>query len=653
MSFETLSLAPEILRAVVAEGYTVPTPIQAQSIPLLLAGMDLLGCAQTGTGKTAAFALPILHLLSTTQPKKVEPAAGDVEGLSRDGKFHQQAQHGQMIRAFQRGRNAARHRRPIRALVLSPTRELASQIAESLATYGRNTRLRDVVIYGGVSQGPQVRLLQQGVDICIATPGRLVDLIQQGWVDLSSIEMFVLDEADRMLDMGFLPDLKRISNCLPEERQTVMFSATMPEPIQHLANQILRNPAKVTIAPEKVTTELVDQHVYHVAKAQKADLLTHLLGRPEFKRTIVFTQTKHGADRVCKQLDRAGILAEAIHGNKSQNARQRALNAFKGSQIRVLVATDVAARGIDVDNISHVIQFDLPNEPETYVHRIGRTGRAGATGLAISFCDSEQRIELRDIERLINRRLEVQKDHPEGIEILQAAPPKQNQNPPGKFRFQGAVRGRKPFGKSRTGDRPPHGERPNREGRPFSGGDRHRGDSRPEHRDAGSRHEGPRNERPQHAGPRSEGRRFEGERSDRPRFHGPRQDGPRQDGPRGEARGYSSDRSDRPQREFGGFRRDRKPGEQSGPRREERRFESDRPRRSEGRPDGPRQYGARPQGDRPQGDRPQGARPQGARPYGDRPQGDRPASGRPTKGFGGHNKFKFKAKRRPATADRG
>jgi ATP-dependent RNA helicase RhlE len=495
MSFDSLGLAPELLRAVAAEGYEIPTPIQAQSIPHLLAGRDLLGCAQTGTGKTAAFALPILHQLLTTKPQPAEKHEPG-NGLSPDGRFHeQQQQHAHMLKAFSRTRHAPKHFRPTRALILSPTRELTTQIADSFRTYGRGSRLRDVVIYGGVNQNPQVRLLQQGVDLIIATPGRLLDLTQQGWVDFSSVEMFVLDEADRMLDMGFLPDIKRIISHLPRERQTLLFSATMPGPIQQLAEQILHEPAMVTIAPEKVTTELIEQRVYHVAKDQKVDLLTQLLQRPEYKRTIVFTQTKHGADRVVKQLDRAGLRAEAIHGNKSQNARQRALNAFKGSQIQVLVATDVAARGIDVDNISHVIQYDLPHEPETYVHRIGRTGRAGASGLAIAFCDQEQRLELRDIERLIERKIDVMQDHPEGIEPLTFAAPKQQQaNPPGKFRFGGAVRGRKPFGKPRLGgndrpreerprhDRPredrPHGERPQHERR---GEGRPGNSSRPQH----------------------------------------------------------------------------------------------------------------------------------------------------------------------------
>ena len=618
MSFDSLGLAPEILRAVLAEGYTIPTPIQAQSIPHLLAGRDLLGCAQTGTGKTAAFALPILTKLLTTQPPQF-PKDADHNSALATGRFHDdEHKHAHMLKAFSRTRHAPKHRRPTRALVLSPTRELACQIADSFRTYGRGTRLRDVVIYGGVNQNPQVRLLQQGVDIIIATPGRLVDLTQQGWVDLSTIEMFVLDEADRMLDMGFLPDLKRITNCLPRERQTLLFSATMPGPIQQLAEQILHEPAMVTIKPEKVTTELIEQHVYHVAKAQKADLLTGLVQRPGFSRTIVFTQTKHGADRVCKQLDRVGVRSEAIHGNKSQNARQRALNAFKSSQIQVLVATDVAARGIDVDNITHVIQYDLPGEPETYVHRIGRTGRAGQSGLAISFCDQEQRIELRDIERLISRKLDVMKDHPEGIEVLNVAPaPQKAAPPPGKFRFGGAVRGKR-FDKARTG------------GKPF--GSKHRSEDRPQTGEG--RGEGPSSERPFH--------------SDRPRTERPRADRPRADRPRGERPHFDrSDRGDRPHGDRPRFERGERP-------------RTDRPQFERGeRPNGDRPRSARPHGDRPAGDGRGEGRSEGRfekRSFGDRParsegrRGDnvpRPAN---AKTYSGHGKFKFKAKRRPAAS---
>jgi ATP-dependent RNA helicase RhlE len=600
MSFESLELAPEILRAVLAEGYTTPTPIQAQSIPHLLAGRDLLGCAQTGTGKTAAFALPILTKLLTTEPLATASNDDEGSGPTRDGRFHADSQHAHMLKAFSRTRHAPKFRRPTRALVLSPTRELAVQIADSFRTYGRGTRLRDVVIYGGVSQAPQVRLLQQGVDIIIATPGRLCDLIQQGWVDLATIEMFVLDEADRMLDMGFLPDLKKISNCLPKERQTLLFSATMPGPIQQLAEQILHEPAMVTIKPEKVTTDLIEQHVYHVSKAQKTDLLTGLLKRPGFSRAIVFTQTKHGADRVVKQLDRSEIRAEAIHGNKSQNARQRALNAFKSSHIQVLVATDVAARGIDVDNITHVIQFDLPGEAETYVHRIGRTGRAGQSGLAISFCDHEQRIELRDIERLINRKLDVQNDHPEGIEVLSVAPTRTAAPPkPGKFRFGGAVRGKRFDGpRAGGGDRPRY-DRP-REDRPR--------EDRPRHdRPHGDR---PRSDRPVGDRPRSDAPRNDRPPSDRPHGDRPRTDRPRSDRPHG----------DRPQ----------------GGRPAGRPFGADRPARAEGRPFS---------SDRPRTDRPRADRPAGEGRRGDNVP--RPAN---AKTYGGSGQFKFKAKRRPAAA---
>ncbi|WP_315861213.1 DEAD/DEAH box helicase [Anatilimnocola floriformis] len=614
MSFESLELAPEILRAVLAEGYTNPTPIQAQSIPHLLAGMDLLGCAQTGTGKTAAFALPILTKLLTTEPQPAPQA--EHNSVATHGRFHEDEQgHAHMLKAFSRTRHAPKYRRPTRALILSPTRELASQIADSFRTYGKGTRLRDVVVYGGVSQNPQVRLLQQGVDLIIATPGRLVDLTQQGWVDLSTIEMFVLDEADRMLDMGFMPDIRRIINFLPRERQTLLFSATMPGPIKQLAEQILSNPAIVTIAPEKLTTELIDQHVYHVTKAQKADLLTGLVQRPGFSRTIVFTQTKHGADRVCKQLERVGVRCEAIHGNKSQNARQRALNAFKASQIQVLVATDVAARGIDVDNITHVIQYDLPGEPETYVHRIGRTGRAGQSGLAISFCDPEQRIELRDIERLINRKLDVQKDHPEGIEVLNVAPaPQRAAPPPGKFRFGGAVRGKRFDGPRNGGggNRPPRAERGERS---FGGP---RNDRPREDRSFG----GPRNDRPAADRPRAERPHGDRPRGDRPHGDRPFGDRPRGDRPHG----------DRPH----GERRGEGRGEFRG---ESRPFRGDRPARGEGRPFG----------DRP-------ARGEG-RPFGDRPdRAERPARGanvpRPAnaKNYGGSGKFKFKANRRPTQA---
>jgi len=375
MSFDELGLAPPLLRAVSSAGYTTPTPIQEQAIPHVLAGRDVLGCAQTGTGKTAAFALPILHHLTH--------AGNPARGAGRR----------------------------IRVLVLSPTRELASQIRESFQTYGRQTSLRCSVIYGGVGQHPQVQALRHGVDIVVATPGRLLDLMNQGHVDLGGVEIFVLDEADRMLDMGFLPDLRRVVAKLPAKRQTVFFSATMPAPIEQLANAILRDPVRIRVAPVKETTDLIEQSVCFVAKQQKPHLLTTMLRKQQVTRDLVFTRTKHGADRVARQLNQSGIKAEAIHGNKSQSARQRSLASFKSNRLPVLVATDLAARGIDVDCVSHVFNYDLPNEAETYVHRIGRTGRAGATGIAVSFCDHDERSYLKDIERLIRRALVVDKEH--------------------------------------------------------------------------------------------------------------------------------------------------------------------------------------------------------------------------------------------------
>jgi ATP-dependent RNA helicase RhlE len=400
MHFSDFGLADSLLRAVVARGYTIPTPVQAQSIPHVLEGRDVLACAQTGTGKTAAFALPILHRLS------------NVAGQSKaDNASNGAASH---AKAAPRG-----GARKIRVLVLSPTRELTAQIFDSFRAYGSHTGLRSTVIFGGVGYRPQIQALQQGVDIVIATPGRLLDLMQQGHVDLSAVETFVLDEADRMLDMGFMPDIRRLVAKLPAKRQTVMFSATMPEPIERLANAILRNPAQVRIAPVKETTELIEQRVCFIPTKLKPRLLTKLLGQG-VERAIVFTRTKHGANRVTKQLCAAGIPAQAIHGNKSQAARQRSLASFKSNRPPVLVATDVAARGIDVSGVSHVFNYDLPDEPETYVHRIGRTGRAGATGIAIAFCDQAERSMLKSIERLIRRPLVVDGHHP--IESLPEAP---------------------------------------------------------------------------------------------------------------------------------------------------------------------------------------------------------------------------------------
>jgi ATP-dependent RNA helicase RhlE len=376
MTFADLRLAEPILRALAAENYLKPTPIQAQAIPPIIEGRDVLGCAQTGTGKTAAFALPMLH------------------------RFNLKPHNGQS-------------KRNIRALILSPTRELAVQIDESFRAYGQHIGLRHTVIFGGVSQHHQVQSLRNGTDIVVATPGRLLDLMNQGHVDLRHVEVFVLDEADRMLDMGFINDIRRIIPKLPPKRQNLLFSATMPPDIRQLADSILRNPVSVTVTPVASTVDKIDQMVYMVEKRNKPHLLAHLLNNTAFSRALVFTRTKHGADRVVRQLHKAGITSEAIHGNKSQNARQRALSNFKTGKTPVLIASDIAARGIDIDDISHVINFDLSNEPETYVHRIGRTARAGASGTAVSFCDRDERSYLKAIERLIRKEIRVEDNHPE------------------------------------------------------------------------------------------------------------------------------------------------------------------------------------------------------------------------------------------------
>lgn len=397
MSFENLHLIAPLLKALETEGYTTPTPIQAQAIPLVLAGKDLLGCAQTGTGKTAAFALPILQHLYSLQG------------------------HG---------------RRTIKALVLTPTRELAIQIGESFAAYGRHTGLRNVVIFGGVSMQSQIKQLQKGVDILVATPGRLLDLMNQGFISLHEIEQFVLDEADHMLDMGFIHDVKKIIAKLPARRQTLLFSATMPPEIDKLAHSILHHPSKVEVTPVSSPAQ-VDQAVYLVEKQDKPSLLVELLKKHALVQTLVFTRTKHGADKVARVLNKLHISAEAIHGNKSQNARQRALGNFKAGKTTILVATDIAARGIDIDNLPLVINFDLPNVPETYIHRIGRTGRAGNDGRALSFCDTEERAYLKDIQKLLGRSIPMS-EHPFGrseTAKMPAAPihPKIKQ-PNGSFR---------------------------------------------------------------------------------------------------------------------------------------------------------------------------------------------------------------------------
>jgi ATP-dependent RNA helicase RhlE len=373
--FTDLNLIKPILDALADTGYEKPTPIQQQAIPIILDQRDLLGCAQTGTGKTAAFAIPIIQLLHG-QPKLEK-------GLRR-----------------------------VKVLILTPTRELAVQIEENFSTYAKYSNLSQTVIFGGVSQHSQTEKLKRGTDILVATPGRLLDLMQQGYIDLRHLQILVLDEADRMLDMGFVNDVKKIISKVPAKRQTLFFSATMPKEIQGLANTILDNPLRVEITPESTTAETIKQLLFYVDKPEKRFLLNHLLKDKGIKSALVFTRTKHGADRVVKDLEKAGTSAEAIHGNKSQNARQRALNNFKDGETRVLVATDIAARGIDVDNLSHVINYELPNVPETYVHRIGRTGRAGASGIAYSFCDEEERAFLKDIQRTIGMQIPVSNDNP-------------------------------------------------------------------------------------------------------------------------------------------------------------------------------------------------------------------------------------------------
>jgi ATP-dependent RNA helicase RhlE len=373
MEFHSLNIIEPILKSLQEEGYTTPTPVQEQAIPIVLQGTDLLGCAQTGTGKTAAFAIPILQLLGAN--------------------------------------HANEKRRKIRSLIVTPTRELAIQIDESFKAYGRYTGLTSTVVFGGVAQGPQTTILHRGVDILIATPGRLLDLMNQGYISLKDIEIFVLDEADRMLDMGFIHDVKKLIAALPVKRQSLFFSATMAPEIIKLASAILHNPSKVMVTPSATTVDTVQQAVFFVDRGNKNALLIDMLQDTSIRTALVFTRTKHGADKVVKVLLRNNIKAEAIHGNKGQNARQKALANFKEKSTRVLVATDIAARGIDVDDMEYVINFEIPNIPETYVHRIGRTGRAGANGTAFSFCDAEEKAFLRDIEKLIGMKIPVNENH--------------------------------------------------------------------------------------------------------------------------------------------------------------------------------------------------------------------------------------------------
>ncbi|WP_146535841.1 DEAD/DEAH box helicase [Rubripirellula reticaptiva] len=409
--FEEIDLIAPIKRALAEENYITPTPIQAQTIPAAITGCDILGCAQTGTGKTAAFALPILNRLGMQNRKPIpnQPAA----------------------------------------LILAPTRELAVQIGDSFDTYGKHLRIRTALVYGGVNQNNQIRAMDRGVHVLVATPGRLLDLINQGHINLSRLEIFVLDEADRMLDMGFLPDLKRIIKELPDSRQSLFFSATMPPKIVELSQRLLLNPVTVTVKPKKSTAQLIEQQVVFCERGQKQDLLKEIVRSDHAERVIVFTRTKRGANTVSDKLEKAGISSAAIHGNKSQNARQRTLDSFRKNKIHVLVATDVAARGIDIDGVTHVINYDLPTEPESYVHRIGRTGRAEASGIAISFCTHSERDDLRAIESLIGKKVPLAPNQPKSTPGGE-----REEDRPSRGQGRGAARGRsrsgKPSGNSRV-----------------------------------------------------------------------------------------------------------------------------------------------------------------------------------------------------------
>ena len=474
MLFKDLSLIEPLLRALETEGYESPTPIQEQAIPPVLEGRDLLGCAQTGTGKTAAFALPILQ------------------------KLHNE-------------RSSAAQGRKIRTLILTPTRELAIQIGESFTAYGRHTTVKNLVIFGGVSQHAQTQALHRGAEVIIATPGRLLDLMNQGFINLRDLSIFVLDEADRMLDMGFIHDVKKVIAKLPAKRQTLFFSATMPAEISGLAGSILTDPVKVAVTPVSSTAEKIAQAVYFVEKQDKRLLLNHLLDDKTIKSALVFTRTKHGANKVAADLVKSGIGSEAIHGNKSQNARQAALSGFKNGRIRVLVATDIAARGIDIDDLTHVVNYDLPNIPETYVHRIGRTGRAGASGIALSFCDGEEVAYLKDIQKLTGQLVPVVEDHPYPADLTAPIIPQpaqrnqrqgqQQRKPQRESRPANQQHGRSTGeGGNRSESRPQREERPQRsESRPQREERPQRSESRPQREERPQRSESrpQREERPQ------------------------------------------------------------------------------------------------------------------------------------------------------------
>ena len=539
VSFADLGLSEPLLRALHGAKYTTPTPIQARTIPALLKGRDVLGIAQTGTGKTAAFALPVLQLLAASN-ERAQPKSP-------------------------------------RALVLAPTRELAVQIARSFDTYGRGLGLRLCTVVGGLGYARQIETLARGVDILIATPGRLLDLVERGNVKLGSVTFFVLDEADRMFDMGFIKDVRRIASSVSKNRQTLLFSATMPNDIAKLSSEILKNPERVEIAAQGRPIEKIEQRVYYVNASSKRQLLSHLLSDAALERVIVFTRTKRGANRVAEALEDRGVRSEAIHGNKSQNARQKALDNFSRGKARVLVATDLASRGIDVVGVTHVINYELPADAESYVHRIGRTARAGASGIAVSFCDSSERGQLRSIEKLTRQPIAVVATP--ANEDMPVMPPvarsREERDPRDERGRDERPRGRGPGGPG---------------GRPRSFGDRPRS--------FGDRPNGP------PRGPRPHG--------DRPHGDRPHSDRPQGDRPQGERQWTQGDFRDRPQGD---------------------RPQGDRPRSFGDRPNGPprgdRPHGDRPHGDRPQGDRPRFDRPHGDRPQGDRPQGDRPQGDRP------------------------
>ena len=578
VSFADLGLSEPLLRALHGAKYTTPTPIQARTIPALLKGRDVLGIAQTGTGKTAAFALPVLQLLAASN-ERAQPKSP-------------------------------------RALVLAPTRELAVQIARSFDTYGRGLGLRLCTVVGGLGYGRQIETLARGVDILVATPGRLLDLVERGNVKLGQVTFFVLDEADRMFDMGFIRDVRRIASSVSKNRQTLLFSATMPGDIAKLSSEILKNPERVEIAAQGKPIEKIEQRVYYVNASSKRQLLSHLLADEALERVIVFTRTKRGANRVAEALEDRGVRSEAIHGNKSQNARQKALDNFSRGKARVLVATDLASRGIDVQGVTHVINYELPADAESYVHRIGRTARAGASGIAVSFCDSSERGQLRSIEKLTRQPIAVVATP--ANEDMPVMPPvarsREERDPRDERGRDERPRGRGPGGpggRSRSfGDRPRsfgggHGDRPNGPPRgPRPHGDRPHGDR-------------PHGDRPQSDRPQADRQWTQGDFRDRPNGDRPHGDRPHGDRPHG----------DRP-RSFG----DRPNGPPRGDRPHGDRPHGDRPRFD-------RPHGDRPQGDRPQGERPRsfGDRPNGP-PRGDRPHGDRPRSNGGARRFGGRGR---------------